>query len=56
MTLPVRIEQMKYDYRRGSIDTQLRHTYSFFEPNVRYRIDHNSNHGKSSLERHITLN
>ena len=55
MTLPLRIEQLKYDYRRGLTDTRLHRTYRFFKPMVQYRIDHTANWEGFSLERHITL-
>ena len=55
LSIPMRIEQKKYDYKRGSIDTLFHRNYYFFEPNVRYRIDHNSNRNGYALERHTTL-
>ncbi len=55
LAMPVRIEQKKYDYERDRIDTRFHRNYYFFEPNVRYRIDHNSNKNGYALERHTTL-
>ena len=51
-SLPMRIDQVKYNYLRGLIDTQLRRNYYFFEPKAEYRFDRNVS---SKLERHITL-
>lgn len=55
LTMPVRIEQMRYDYQRGHIDTRIHRNYYYFEPDVRYRIDHTTNREGHSLERHTTL-
>ena len=52
VNFPLRIEQVKYNYLRGLIDTQLRRNYYFFEPKIEYRIDHNTAH---KVERHTTL-
>lgn len=41
LTIPMRMERMRYDYKRGLIDTRLHCNYYFLEPNVRYRIDRN---------------
>ena len=55
LSLPVRMEQLSYDYQRGRIDTRLHRNYYYFEPNVRYRIDHNGKKHTYNLERHTTL-
>ncbi len=56
LTLPIRIDQVKYKYRRGLIDTQFRRTYSFFEPELSFRFDRNQKvKGDAKIERHINL-
>lgn len=55
INVPLRIEHLRYDYRRGGTDTKLRHSYCFFEPDVRYRINHNTNREGYALERHVTI-
>ncbi len=55
VAMPVRMEHLTYDYRRGDIDTRLHRNYCYFEPDVRYRIDHTASRGGRTLERHTTL-
>ena len=56
LTLPIRIDQVKYKYHRGLIDTQFRRTYSFFEPELSFRFDRNQKvKGDAKIERHINL-
>lgn len=56
LTLPIRIDWVKYKYRRGLIDTQFRRTYSFFEPELSFKFDRNLKiKGDAKIERHINL-
>lgn len=53
ITLPARFLNDRLDYARGAIDTLVRNNYTFFEPNVQYRLDCNDQ--EKSREYHVNL-